>query len=246
MTLSRFAFLGCGFALGCGSPAETPAPVPVAAVSTPTPVVVPPATVPSPPVPVPAPQPVVFALPDDFGGKAVSRATEPTLSPLPAAPPTAKPKGRVSDADRGDLPLPASGVGVAPLPLKPPAPAKLSPPPEAVPSTLGGAASAADVKLPESPGVRSPKVANPGATDVPLSGRPLPDRAPLADPTADISGSQVVKTSTPVPDVRPWFARFAVPDPFELAEHLKGKLPLDGELGTAPALVPAPSFAGKP
>jgi hypothetical protein len=238
MTLSRFAVLGFGFAAGCGSPADTPAPVPVAVVSTPAPApVLSPPVVP-PPVAVPAPQPVLFAIPDDLGGKAVSRATEPTLPPLPPAPPTGKPKVRVSDADRGELPLLSTGVGVAPLPLKPPAPAKLTPPPETVPVALGGAASAAVGNLPDRAGVRAPSAVNPGATDVPLSGRPLPDRAPLADPTADLSGSRVVKTPIPVPDVRPWFARFAVPDPFELAEHLKGKLPADAELGTAPAPVP--------
>lgn len=236
MTLSRFAMLGCGLVAGCGSQADTPVPAPVQVVS-----VTPPAPVAPPvvPPPVAVTQPVVFALPDDLGGKAVSRAIEPTVPPLPVPPPTAKPKVRISDADRGELPMPPSGVTAVPLPPKAVAPVKLSPPMESVPNALGAGASAADVRLAEGAGVRSPKVVNPGATDVPLSGRPLPDRAPLADPTADISGGQVVKTPLTVPDVRPWFARFAVPDPFELAEHLKGKLPLDGELGTAPAPVPA-------
>lgn len=221
------------FAAGCGGPTDSPAgPVadgpPVVTVAVAVPIVTPVAAE----NPVKPPVPPVSASPDDLGGKAVGRALTPSLPPAPGAPVTAKPKPRSTDIDRGEVPLPKVTASAAPLPPRPTTVPRLSPPPENVPELARGGEV---VRLPDSPGVRSPSPALPGATDVPPTGRPLPDRAPLTDPTADLADLRVVRTPLPTPDVRPWFAKFATPDPFEFAAQLKGKLPLDGELGTAPA-----------
>jgi hypothetical protein len=88
------------------------------------------------------------------------------------------------------------------------------------------------------PPLRRPPSVAAGPVDLPPLARPVPDRASLDDPTAELSAARVVFTALPLPAVAGWFARFGIPDPFELADHLRGKTGLDRELGTAPVAVP--------
>ena len=235
----NFLAVACGFAVGCGGSSDTvpepPAPkIEVSVALPPPPKVEVPVAVPTPPIA----EAVSFALPDDLGGKVVARTTGPTAPPAPTLAATSQPRPRTSDIDRGEIPLPPTGMSVPGLPMRSAQQPRPSPPTESLPTMLGGETMLVDAKLPETPGVRAPAVPPPGAADVPATARQLPDRAPLGDPTVDLVGERVVATPLPSPEFRPWFVKFGVPDPFELAEQLKLKLPIQGELATTPVTVP--------
>ena len=163
----------------------------------------------------------------------------PSLPPEPVASPT-KPKSRSSTIDDGELPTPTVSVAV---PATPPPKSKTpqpSPPNERVPSDLGSAAAVdpSQEKLPEKPRVRVPGPVNPGAVDVPRLASQVPDRASFDDPTAEIATARTIFTKLPLPFNPAWFVRFGIPDPFEFAEHMRGKTGATKELGTAPVNVP--------
>lgn len=173
------------------------------------------------------------SLPSDTGGKAVAKALR-TPPPLPADPPAVKqPKPYSSAIDRGELPLPkvppraftpsdpkASGT-------KPSAPAERNQPNDATATLPEGKAT-------DRPLLKVPSPPNPGAADVPVNAWRQGDRASLDDPTADLSAMRVIVTPLPLATGVLPFVRVSIPDPFELAEQLKGKLGKDTELGTGP------------
>jgi hypothetical protein len=217
--------------VGCnGQPSPPPAdaePVTVAPV-----LVAPPPA--DPPAPKPEPQPPAKpadpapSLPADAGGKAVAKAlVQPP--PLPADPPTAtKPKKYSSPLDRGELPLPV----VKPQSFNASRP---SPPPDrGIPDT--GMPLLPEGKGSVRPRLKADAPPNPGAADVPMNAwkQPHGERAPLNDPTVDLSAGGVIETKLPTPAMTLPFLRVSIPDPFEWAEHLKGKLGKDTELGTGP------------
>ncbi|HVK10576.1 MAG TPA: hypothetical protein VM597_17550, partial [Gemmataceae bacterium] len=76
------------------------------------------------------------------------------------------------------------------------------------------------------------------SADLPPLAHQLPDRASLDDPTAEIAAARAVFTALPLPAPAAWFARFGIPDPFELIEQMKGKTVVEKELGTTPVIVP--------
>ena len=182
----------------------------------------------------PAESPVT--LPADTGGKAVGKVLM-LPPPLPAQAPVAvKSVQHTSALDRGELPLPP----VAMTPFSPVEPkgntVKPSPPverslPDAMVTTLpdGRAISRALAKALAPP--------NAGAADVPLNAWRQGDRAPLVDPTADLSAGRVIETPLPASTGQLPFLRAFIPKPFEYAEQLKGKLGKDTELGTQPVPV---------
>lgn len=231
------------FASGCGQ-----SPPAVAQSETPRTLVVvePTAEEPKSVPPVPPVQPgqarplAEFAYPDDTGGKKVAATLAPSLPPAPVVAPTTKPKGRSSEIDRGELPLPKVTTTIPATPLPKAKSPRPSPPAERVPPDVGSAAALdpSQEKLPERPGVKAPVVANPGAVDVPRLAILLPDRASLEDPTTEIAAARAVFTMLPLPFNPVWFVRFGIPDPFEFAEHLRGKTGAAGELGTTPVNVP--------
>jgi hypothetical protein len=224
---------------GCGGPTDAPV-----ATNSPVPPVAPAAPPPAPELPFAQPPaakpPDPLPLPTDAGGVAVGKALMPAVPGSPE-PPTAKaPRPRVTDFDRGELSLPRV---VGPLPPPPAArgkPLTPSPPAEHPPRSLGDAAAVgADAfPLPDRPLVRAAGPANPGAADVPALARQLPDRASVEDPTVDLSAQGVIRTPLPLPAASLPFLREVIPNPFELAEQLKGKLGRDAEFGTAPVAVP--------
>jgi hypothetical protein len=179
----------------------------------------------------PAEPPVT--LPADTGGKAVAKALVlPT--PLPAETPAAtKPKPHASALDRGELPLPP--VAMKPFgptepkgnTVKPSPPAERYLPDPAVASLPEGRAT-------ERPKAKAPAPPNAGAADVPLNAWRQGDRAPLEDPTSDLSAGRVIETPLPTTTTPLPFLRAFIPNPFEYAEQLKGKLGKETELGTAP------------
>ena len=238
---------GCLALSGCGSPTETPA---VAAAPT-----LPDAPKDGPanaqePTPLPTPQPGAQpnpapkqvdppVVPTDLAGKAVTKALMPSVPGSPEPPTVKGPRPRTTDLDRGELPLPKVPGVQRPSPLPKAKPALPSPPVERSPLALGDAAAVGPDVFPmaDRPLLKAPSPVNPGATDIPAMARQLPDRAPVDDPTVELSAKGVVVTPFPLPNTTLPYLKATIPDPFEFAEHLKGKLGKDTEFGTAPAVV---------
>jgi hypothetical protein len=59
-----------------------------------------------------------------------------------------------------------------------------------------------------------------------LSNRPVPDRAPLTDPTLEFTARSVISVSLPLRSVQVGFLRIALPDPFEHAEAARPRTPV--------------------
>lgn len=185
----------------------------------------------------PAESPVT--LPADTGGKAVGKALV-LPPPLPEeTPASVKSKPHTSALDRGELPLP-------PVAMKPFSP--IEPKGNTVKPSPPGERSLPDAKvttLPDGrvltrPLAKAPAPPNAGAADVPLNAWRQGDRAPLADPTADLSAGRVIETPLPASIGQLPFLRAFIPKPFEYAEQLKGKLGKEPELATQPVpVVPA-------
>lgn len=193
------------------------------------------------PQPQPAPAAAVpFRLPDDAGGKKLAAVLAPSAPPGPPLPGATGPRPRASAVDRGEAPLPKVTAVIPALPLPAAAPPKPTPPPERVPLDLGRSAVLDPdlTRLPDPPLIRGAPLPAPSAADLPPLATPLPSRAPVTDPTAELSAARVVMTRLPLPFNPGWFVRFGIPDPFELAAHVRGKTGAVGELGTAPVSVP--------
>lgn len=131
---------------GCSGGDRTPPAIEAA----PTPEAPLPPSVPTAAVAVVAPL-VPFRLPDDAGGRAVAAVTAlvpPAAAPLPM---TTAPRPRVSDLDRGEVPLPPLKPAVRALPVPPAKPVLPTPPAERLPADfgVGSAESPAAIKLPK-------------------------------------------------------------------------------------------------
>jgi hypothetical protein len=126
----------------------------------------------------------------------------------------------------------------APAPLLPGKPAGLSPsaPTERIPLDLGIGAAAVPARpvFPETPGVAlKARDVNLPPELVPL-GKQLPDRASLDDPTSE-SGNAAIVNRTPMPALgQAGFLKVSLPDPFEFAEQVKGKVLPTAEASAMP------------
>ncbi len=193
------------------------------------------------PSPKPEPPPPTFAFPADQTGVALARVMAPDVTrPLPAErfgiaplPRPVPPKVLEPDA--------AERARYVPPPLLPPKPVSARPaqPPERVPLDLGARADdvPAKPKLPVAP------VVTPRARDVnrpppaPVLGRPLTERVGLDDPTGELGNAVVVSGVVRVPPAPSGFVKVSVPDPFELAEQVKPRIPAPAEPSAAPVPV---------
>jgi hypothetical protein len=224
--------------LGCGQP-TTPAGGEIVVVAVPEPAVPLPAAKPA-LTHNPAPPPPTFAFPADAAGRALPRVVTPAApAPLPVERFGQVPLDRPV-SEKIASPEPAGRVIYAapPVPSAKAAGLKPTDPSERVPVSLGGGADAVPSKptLPESPGVKAkaPDVNQPPA--LPVLARPVPDRASLDDPTAESANAAIVSRPTGMPWVTAGFLRLVLPDPFELAEQVKPKVPPPAEPGLS--LVP--------
>lgn len=239
MSAVRFAPL---FVLvgGCSQQPDAPAPLDVSKVQ-----LVPAAPVaalPQPPVqppklPEPPPE---FKFPADLGGKAVARAVAPNLTkpfPLDRAPVVPKPRAvpeRVLNPEANER------TAFAPPPLLPPKPpaAKPTDPAERVPFDLGVGADAP----PSKPVLPTVAIETPRARDVnlppppPELGRQFTERTSLEDPTSETGNAAAVSNTVPVALVLSPFLKLGIPDPFELLEQVKPKVPATAE----PSALPVP------
>jgi hypothetical protein len=195
-----------------------------------------PAQPPKPPEPPP-----VFEYPPDLTGKAIVKAVTPETpaltpterfgtAPMPRTPP-AKVLSPESTVKANYTPPPIlfkklSGVTIAP-------------PQELVPFDLGRGADT----IPAKPTLPIAAAITERVRDVnlpptmPTLGRPLNERVSLDDPTSDFGNAAVVSPAVKVPLASAEFVKVALPDPFELGEQVKPKMPPAAEPGLSPATV---------
>ena len=188
----------------------------------------------------PAPPPS-FPFPKDEAGKLLPKVVTP---PMPAFPATEKfgtaPKPRTAPALLKDPdPLPKLTHSTPPLSVAKPASGPPTAPPDRVPLDLGFGSAAVPARpmLPEAPGiaVKSRDVNLP--PDLAPLARQVPDRAPVEDPTAD-AGNTVISNKSPSLSLGiAAFVKTILPDPFELGEQVKPKLPATAEPSAAPVVV---------
>ena len=249
MTVRKLRFLAFGgIALGGCNDAPAPPPAAESAVTQTAPalpVPAPPATGKGPAVdiqtvPQPAPVEPAAKLPDDLGGKAVQKVLGPAPAMTGDSLASKAPRPRSTEFDRAEWPSPVLAVRLPATPNPKVKPAKPSLPPERAPTDLGQAATQnlSAVKFADRPLARAETPANSAAADLPPMARQQTERVSLEDPTAELSASKVIDTLFPVPVGTLPFLKLSIPDPFEYAEQLKGKLPRSAEFGTAPAVVP--------
>jgi hypothetical protein len=191
---------------------------------------------PEPPAPSPG-----FEYPADLAGRVVARAVAPDLPALPSPErfgrsPKPRPiPGRLLDPEatppvRHTLPpvWPSPAGRVRPLP-----------PRERVPIDLGSGAEAVPARptFPIAAGIdtRAPDVGKPPA--LPRLGRPFSERESLDDPAADLGHAAITGPPIRVKPDPAVFLRVTLPDPFELAEQVRPKVPPAAEPGLVPVVV---------
>lgn len=184
-----------------------------------------------------------FTFPDDSGGKALAGILTPTAPPIMPPPPPAGPRERkATDLLTGPyLPLPDSAGSPPRLvipPAREPRPVAL---PDRIPPELGGPLP----QLPERSALVTGPLTRQDSRDVSkpidlpiLSAQPVPDRASLADPTAEFTARSVISPSLPLRTEPAGFLRINLPDPFEHAAAARPRTPVVEEpnrvLGTVP------------
>jgi hypothetical protein len=192
------------------------------------------------PVVAGAPDPEPAVLGSDLTGKELARVLVPDAGrPQPGenAPTEPKPRAVPARVLDPDATTPARYV---PPPVLPPKPVAARPanPAETVPVNFGAGADdgAGKPTLPVAP-LRTER-----ARDVnlpppaPTLGRPAGDRVSLDDPTGELGNAEVVAGVVKTPLAPSEFLKVSVPDPFELAEQVKPKVPAVAE----PSAVPVP------
>lgn len=189
----------------------------------------------------PEPPPTVFDYPTDLGGKAVVKAVTPSIAkPLATEKFGETPKPRILPARVLD-PDPVTKATYVPPPLMPAKPAELkpTPPTERVPLDIGLLADAVPAKptFPVGAGIaeRARDVKLPPA--MAILGRPFNERVSLEDPTAEFGNTGIVAPIVRVPVAQTGFLRVTLPDPFELGEQIKPRVPPAAEPGLVPVVV---------
>jgi hypothetical protein len=177
-----------------------------------------------------------FHLASDRGGNWLAEKLPPHRNAPPS--PTgvaAEPQRRPGAAnfDPPDLPLPPSSAEMLQPPLDPTArPLR----PRAVPGDAPLDWNRADPvgpgarKLPEAQRVRLPRVDLDEPLPLPALGQAQPDRAPITDPTAEISRKAATAGSVPARTTPAPFIRVDLPDPFENQKVIRLRKPPAEEL----------------
>jgi len=240
--MMRFLWVPLFLLASCSQPTPPAPEVRVAAAEPTQPEVKPPAPevkpAPEPPPPKKEEPPAAFPFPDDAAGKALPAV----VAPRQPAPPAVEKFGQSQAARRvpskliEPSALPKARYAPTPLLASRPASAAIAAPTERIPLDLGFGASAVPAKpiLPESPGItlKARDVNLP--PDLSPLGRQLPDRASLDDPTAEPGNAAIVGRSPTFILGVAAFLKVALPDPFELADQVKGLIPASSEPSAAP------------
>ena len=187
------------------------------------------------------PAPTSFPFPKDQAGKLLPNVVRPPMPALPAAEKFgAAPKPRIVPKRLIEPDALPKLVHSSPtLPSSKPTSAAPTAPPERVPLDLGFGAAAVPARpaFPNAPGIAiKAREVNQLPDLVPLA-RQVPDRAALDDPTLE-QGNAVIATKSPLPVLGiAVFLKVVLPDPFELADHVKPKVPPTAEPSPAPVAV---------
>lgn len=178
--------------------------------------------------PAAEPPPPTFPFPDDPAGRALPGVVAPPARATIPAERVAGPKPRTPPArvERPEVPVKTVPV----VPPVPPAVGKSVGGVARVPAGFGAWTAAAPPRatLPSPPGVtaRGPDPANPPAPAP--TAKPAPERPAADDPATAAGDAAVVRPAAVVLGVA-GFVRVVIPDPFELAEHVKGVPPAAAE-----------------
>jgi hypothetical protein len=180
--------------------------------------------------PAPTPDGGTFPFPDDAGGKALAKSLAPAaLPPLPAAGPGGpRPRGLPSLTDP-TAPLPTATPTPPRWPLPAGKPVRPVPLPDRVPADLGKKVPDLPPRgdLPVGPLTRTegPDMSRPADLPI-LSSKPVPDRAPLTDPTGEFTAQSVISLVLPLRTGSTLFIPINLPDPFEHAADARPRTPV--------------------
>jgi len=183
-----------------------------------------------------------FRFPDDLGGRWLAKLLPPPAQmPLPPEAPSGPRRWLAPAAlEKPDLPLPPQQASPARLPVAWTA-AVLSPRPLPEETGLTGQKSDPEPpkgqELPAGPRVRLPVVDVNQPVPLPVLAQPLPDRAPLDDPTSEVSLAGALKAAPPVRNLPASFLRLVLPDPYEHRNAVRTRTPL-AEEPTPPVSLP--------
>jgi hypothetical protein len=185
--------------------------------------------VPTPTKETPAAETTGFHFPADRGGELLSKELTPGAS-RPLAEPAPKPRRgtRLPQLESPEVPLPPSLADhAAPFPSAPshrPLMPRLVTPEALFDLPLEVALPQA-ISMPSGARTREPSVDVQKPAPLPILGQPTPDRASLADATADASAAAVLAAPIAVGRRPVRFQRQGVPDPFENHRLLRIPLP---------------------
>jgi hypothetical protein len=170
-----------------------------------------------------------FAFANDSGGKILGRLLPPTVpAQLPATPAAApKPRRGLLGLERPEVPTAAPPTT---LPAAPPAkqpPLRPRPLPDNAPllDMLLEAATPQRLELPAGERVRTPARDVNLPVELPTQARYQADRAPLEDPTAELSVEKANGRALPVRSTPAPFVRVNLPEPFEHRAAVKATTP---------------------
>lgn len=185
--------------------------------------------------------PPAFEYPADLTGQAVVKAVAPetpALTPAERFGTTPKPRTPPTKLLSPELTVKANYIPPPILPKKS-AEVTIAPPQERVPFDLGRGADTIPAKptLPIAAAIteRARNVNLPPA--MPILGRPQTERASLDDPTSDFANAAIVSAEVKGRLPSAEFLKVVIPDPFELGEQVKPKLPPAAEPGMMPVSV---------
>jgi hypothetical protein len=187
-----------------------------------------------------------FHFPEDRGGQLLSKLLEPsTKEPRENAVSGPRMLSPSTAVEKPALPMPA-GEPNAPRRPEPKHPAVAAPGPlaEAIPLVghRGTPRPPEALNLAAGPLARLPLVDVNRPLPLPPLGQPVPDRAPLDDPTTDASQAAAFAAVMPERTSPSPFTRLALPDPFENRQTVQLRVPLleDTMPSTAAPRLPKP------
>ena len=248
--VSGLLFASLLLATGCG---KAPSPPVVAAADAPSveaPYVAPAPSEPTEPSPKdPSGAPAAFRFTDDRGGAILEKRLTPTSSPMHSASqppiPTQRKLPYYLTAPTSRSTETSSMPPRLPLPTRKPfLPVAL---PDRVPSDLAPAMLSLPERgeIPTGPLTKVAGVDSSKPTELPiLSAKPVPDRAPLTDPTLEFTARSVISANLPLRTQQTGFMKFNLPDPFEHSEAARPRTIFREDpnraLGTIPSIRQAP------
>jgi hypothetical protein len=186
-----------------------------------------------------------FAFPKDAGGTALSKSLPPARPAVDPWPASSGPRDRrVPDAlSSPAAPIPGAPDVVPRLPTPMASAVRPAPLSDRVPLDFGGRFPDLPSRgeLPTGSLTRTERRDPSRPPDLPhLATRPVPDRAPLTDPTLEFTAASVISAVLPLRVGSAPFVRHNVPNPFEHADDARLRTPVVEDPNRALGTVPPP------